>query len=77
VPLWDAYGLALAACGGGAAYGLAEAGAGDDDLVFERLPKRDRFCESRSSPLSFLPRPKGMVGGCCAERWNIEGNSWK
>jgi hypothetical protein len=47
---------------------LAVEGAGREFLLddLERLPKRDRFWESRSSPLSFLPRPNGMVadGGC-------------
>ena len=59
-----AYGFELAPCGAGAAYGLAEEGAGKEVLLedLERLPKRDRFCESRSSPpLSFLPMPNGMV----------------
>jgi hypothetical protein len=61
-----AYGFELAACGAGAAYGLAEEGAGREVLLeaLERLPKSDRFWESRSSPLSFLPRPNGMITVC-------------
>jgi hypothetical protein len=40
-----AYGFELAACGGAAAYGLAEEGAGREVLLedLERPPKSDRF----------------------------------
>lgn len=62
-----AYGLAVRAAygsfpGGGTAYGLLEAGAGDPDLeALERLPKREDFLVSRSPSFSPFFSPNGML----------------